>query len=178
MISDSEHEESNQFDDDFFASDKQTSKPKKQVKKKNASEPESLEKTKSRAQLQLLLLDDDNKQTDLDFNAKEILKSQKPSHRKKKNVCEGLQESFEIDLKDERFRDIYKHDFFIDTTNPKFKKTENMEKIRRAVRDSNVVDGDVAGIVDGRRELDVLVESAKRKSMLALKEKSKKVKII
>ena len=56
------------------------------------------------------------------FNAKEIIKAEKNSKRKRSKVVlhEDLQQEFEIDVTDVRFKSVLEHhDFAVDPTNAK-----------------------------------------------------------
>lgn len=61
---------------------------------------------------------------------------------KRKKEGEGLQESYQLDLKDPRFTAIYeRNEFAIDPTNPKYKKTKAMEEVLEERRKRRVGEG-------------------------------------
>ena len=97
----------------------------------------------SKEELELLMIpDEDTGISKIEhFDAKQIMKSEKNKKKKrgKKNLKEGhdLQETFEVNLQDDRFKDVFEsHHFAIDPTHPTFKKTKNMEKILEKKRAS------------------------------------------
>ncbi|TQN69281.1 Pre-rRNA-processing protein esf1 [Colletotrichum shisoi] len=143
------------FDDPFFTTDEPVaaSKTKTSVRKEErlakraAREAEEKEKAEQKAQLQLLMADEnDNEQAaHLDhFDMNEILKAEKLKKKKGKaakrlaakkaaaggdeNV--GLQQDFRMDVDDDRFKAVFEsHVYAIDPSNPKFKGTEAMQKL-------------------------------------------------
>lgn len=180
------------FDDPFFATDE----PKKatnsgmrreeRLKKREAREAEEKQKAAEKAQLQLLMADNhDEEAAHLDhFDIKEIQKAEKKKNKKKgkkgkkDEEAAGLQEDFQMDVDDDRFKAIFdEHEFAIDPSNPKFKATSGMKKLLEEGRKKRKNGGDGDG-GEGRREkkpkkatagdehtdLSRLVSSIKKKS--------------
>ncbi|KAI5820929.1 RNA-binding protein [Pyronema omphalodes] len=132
------------FDDPFFAEPAASNaalKKAEKEKKRQAKQAEAAEKESKRAELELLMADDDNilgrdgKKLS-HFDMKTIVKAEKQKkikkakHKKDLKEAEGLQEDFKIDVKDERFKAVFeRHDFAIDPTNARFMKTEATKKI-------------------------------------------------
>lgn len=136
------------FEDPFFAdAPTSTTNAKKEKKKKEKEQKAALaaEQASKRAELELLMMDD-NAATREDgtklqhFDMKQIIKSEKAKKNKKgakkrsreaeEAMEEGAQPDFEIDVKDPRFAAVYeKHEFAIDPTNPRFTKTSAMKKM-------------------------------------------------
>ncbi|TDZ54283.1 Pre-rRNA-processing protein esf1 [Colletotrichum trifolii] len=139
------------FDDPFFQSEEPPKKTKTAVRKEErlakraVREAEEKEKAEQKAQLQLLMADDEvggDGAGHLDhFDMNEILRAEKLKKKKgkkgknKKAAADdeekvGLQEGFNIDVGDDRFKAVFEsHEFAIDPSNPKFKATENMQKL-------------------------------------------------
>lgn len=187
------------FDDPFFdepATSNATLKRAAKEKRKEEKAKEAAEKASKRAELELLMADEDHilgqdGQKLSHFDMKQVVKAEKlkkvkKSKRKKVMVeAEGLQEDFEMDVKDPRFEAVFeRHDFAIDPTNPRFVKTEGTKKLmeerrKRAATGAGREDG--APDEDGRDrkrkktsskegkvdELQSLVASLKKKSKLA-----------
>lgn len=85
------------------------------------------------SQEELSLLASGEKQPD-HFSMQAILKSEKASAKKKRQKKPGkedeLQDTFSIDVLDERFKAVHEdHNFAIDPSNPHFKKTKAMAKL-------------------------------------------------
>lgn len=130
---------------------------------------------KGKAQLELLLDDEDGK---AHFSLKKIQEAEnltKKSKRKRKlkeKIIEQKQSlpDFEINVNDERFSALYNsHLYNIDPSNPNFKKTKNMEKLieeklRRRPTDSPAVEESQAKKCKQDAELSLLVKSIKRKT--------------
>ncbi|KAI8929940.1 hypothetical protein BC831DRAFT_441650 [Entophlyctis helioformis] len=116
------------------------------------------EEAKSRAELELLLMDDNEGQTQSHsrhFDMKAVLKGEKDAGKKgkakaklsKKKAKElagagETQDDFSLDVADPRFSAVLEsHQFAIDPTNPQFKKTKGMdallEKRRKMVAESD-----------------------------------------
>ncbi|KAK6202422.1 uncharacterized protein RJT21DRAFT_19641 [Scheffersomyces amazonensis] len=108
-------------------------KASKNNKKNNKKSKKSNEvDEKSKAELELLMMDDEN--NDDHFNMKDVIKAEKQKSKKNKKSksvdSEFTQDNFEADLNDPRFKEIFEsHDYAIDPTNSEFKKTETMKKI-------------------------------------------------
>ncbi|KAI1775028.1 hypothetical protein F4818DRAFT_58872 [Hypoxylon cercidicola] len=150
------------FDDPFFTTDepikksKHAEKKEERRKRREAKEAEAAENAAQKAQLERLMADDSKEAAEhLDhFDMNEITRAEKQKSKKykkkgKKNVEDhgGLQEGFEIDVKDNRFKAVFdSHEFAIDPSNPKYKATQGMKQLleeRRKKRkgDSDGMDG-------------------------------------
>lgn len=75
--------------------------------------------------------DEDNKQH---FNLKDIIEKEKPKKKKKRSKKtqdeDKMEDTFEVDVKDQRFDAIYSsHHFAIDPSDPQFKRTKSMQAI-------------------------------------------------
>ena len=132
-----------QLDDSEFEPPEPTvAKPQKKSKQTQPKEDDS----KSRAELELLLMDDQESQS-RHFDVKSVLKSEKQLKQKKKKkapkITGDTQDDFQMDTQDPRFADILaSHHFAIDPTNPQFKKTKNMDKLlqmRRSHQSEEIV---------------------------------------
>lgn len=112
---------------------KKDKKGKKDRKKKLAQDVDE----KSKAELELLLMDEDNERAKQDhFDMRDIVKAEKDRKKKKKKNKgkkydeDMIQDSFTPDLNDDRFKEVFEsHDYAIDPTSSEFKKTELMKKI-------------------------------------------------
>jgi hypothetical protein len=185
------------FNDPFFDEPVQSNaalKKAEKQKKREAKAAEAAEKASKRAELELLMEDDeqilgkDGKKL-AHFDMKQVVKAEKLKKVKKSKLkkkaleqAEGLQDDFEIDVKDPRFGAVFeRHDFAIDPTNPRFINTENTKKLmeekrkRTAARAGGDKDGapeegrevkrKKTGPDGGKKdELSRLVQSLKKKS--------------
>lgn len=110
---------------------KEDKEPETKSTKKSKKHPEV--DTKSKAELELLMMNENDEQEDHHFNMKDVIKSEKKKnkkHKNKKQDDENTQQDFEIDLNDDRFKEIFENrDYNIDPTNTDFKKTKTMKKI-------------------------------------------------
>lgn len=162
------------FDDPFFndskEDDKQSKKKNKQKKKEKEENltQEDLElQEKEQAKLKLLMMDEDDHRhhfslEDLlekeDLGNKKKMKKKKKKEAQEKSEAADDQDTFTMDLNDERFADVYKsHLFNIDPSAPEFKNTKGTkslieEKLLRRKRGELVVESAVP-------------ESAKRKRL-------------
>ncbi|ORZ08882.1 hypothetical protein BCR42DRAFT_424202 [Absidia repens] len=109
-------------------------KEKKKNKKKKLTKEERMEQKRQKAELELLMDDDQTKGEG--FNMKDVLKLEKlekkkgKKSRKEKELLESAKDDFEINVQDPRFAALQdSHHFAIDPTNPQFKKTKNMKKL-------------------------------------------------
>ncbi|KAI1739604.1 hypothetical protein F4680DRAFT_422132 [Xylaria scruposa] len=140
-----EPEEDLGFDDPFFMTDEPV-KPSKSAERKEErrrrreeKEAAAAENAAQKAQLEKIMADDSKNQAEhLDhFNMDEITKAEKKKSKKGKkkgkNQVEdhgGLQEGFEMDVNDDRFKAVFEsHEFAIDPSNPKYKSTPGMKKL-------------------------------------------------
>ncbi|KAI8807850.1 hypothetical protein BJ742DRAFT_300062 [Cladochytrium replicatum] len=148
------------------------------------------ESNHNKAELELLLMNSGDTADGADirhFDAQSILKAERHKSKKAKlqkkdknkiDQAEGLQESFDIDTQDPRFKDILQsHHFAIDTTNPSFKKTAAMSKLLEARRETkysdkpdvskNRSDAKISAATEQSMPLlSSLVASIKRKSVI------------
>ncbi|RPB00885.1 hypothetical protein L873DRAFT_1804656 [Choiromyces venosus 120613-1] len=184
------------FDDPFFAdapASKSAEKKEKKRKDREAKAAEAAENASKRAELELLMADEDaDADADADgkklhhFDMKQIVKAEKNKgkkgkHRKADPEPEGIQDGFEIDVKDPRFAAVYeKHEFAIDPTNPRFVKTKAMGKLleerRNRTQKRNGDDGEKG---EGERKRQKVDKGGKDKDELkrlvqSLKSKAKK----
>lgn len=134
------------FDDPFFAApehDKAASNALRKEEKKKKREQRAAEEAASaaqRAELELLLVDD-KKAGIKHFDMTEIEKAEKQARKSGKKGKKGAKKAeaaeqeatrddFEMDVKDPRFSNLFEsHEFAIDPTNPRFKKTEGMKAL-------------------------------------------------
>ncbi|KIW33252.1 uncharacterized protein PV07_00119 [Cladophialophora immunda] len=144
------------FDDPFFAepsaaSEKAASKKlrkEERLKKKKEREAEEEADRKQRAELELLMADDDADEAGPDgakkrirhFDMREIQKAEKeerkknkkkkPKAAKKGDAPEDAPDAFQVDTSDPRFSRLFEsHEYAIDPTNPKFKGTKAMRAL-------------------------------------------------
>ncbi|KAF3169409.1 pre-rRNA-processing protein esf1 [Orbilia oligospora] len=131
------------FNDPFFENPEKVnadSKKAKKQKQREDKEKTAAEQAAKREELEALMAKD--KTSELQhFNMNDILKREKLAKlkgkaakrmAKKKGVkeAEGLQDDYKMDVSDPRFSAIYeKTEFAIDPTNPRYKKTQAMEKV-------------------------------------------------
>ncbi|KAK2031320.1 hypothetical protein LX32DRAFT_637315 [Colletotrichum zoysiae] len=158
------------FDDPFFTTEepaaatksKTSVRKEERLAKRAAREAEEKEKAEQKAQLQLLMADenDNGQAAHLDhFDMNEILKAEKLKKKKGKAAKKlaakraaaaadgdekvGLQEDFKMDVDDERFKAVFEsHEYAIDPSNPKFKGTEAMKKLLEEGRKKRKAGGD------------------------------------
>ncbi|EMG49758.1 hypothetical protein G210_5396 [Candida maltosa Xu316] len=110
-----------------------TEKPSKSKKNSKKGRPELDEKSK--AELELVLMDNQDGNNKEHFSMKDVIKSEKQKKNKKnkknKNIDEEMvQDNFVASLDDDRFKEVFEsHEFAIDPTNSEFKQTETMKKI-------------------------------------------------
>ncbi|XP_013164302.1 PREDICTED: ESF1 homolog [Papilio xuthus] len=177
------------MNDPYFAEEFEKSefKKKKDMKAKKGQKDEKdseddEEEEKRRAELELLLDDeDDGKQH---FSLKKIQESEnidKKSKRKKKLKAKMKEQKeslpdFEINLNDQRFNALYNsHLYNIDPSDPNFKKTKNMEKLiqeklKRRPAESPAEQSQPKKSKEDA-ELSVLVKSLKQKTKNVIKNK-------
>ncbi|KAH8754927.1 pre-rRNA-processing protein-like protein ESF1 [Hyaloscypha sp. PMI_1271] len=147
------------FDDPFFATDEvikekasKSLRKEERLKKREAKAKEAAARASQRAELELLMVDNSTEApSHLEhFDINEIARAEKARRKKgkKKDIVEGgkrggLQEGFEIDVGDERFKNLFEsHEFAIDPSNPKFKGTEGMKRLLEEGRRKRGVEGD------------------------------------
>ncbi|EFE38694.1 hypothetical protein TRV_06620 [Trichophyton verrucosum HKI 0517] len=135
-----EAEEDLGFDDPFFTAPeldavkaaKQRKEDRKKLQEQRRAEEEA--SASKRAELELLMMDDEKSTPISHFDMNEIEKAQKRArksskHRKgKKSVVETMPvDNFEMNVKDPRFQSLFEsHEYAIDPTNPRFKQTTGM----------------------------------------------------
>ncbi|VVC41219.1 NUC153 [Cinara cedri] len=134
--------------------EKQKLKRELNMTKDNETDSENESKlNKQQAELELLLMDEEPSEKH-HFNMKRIQEEKTKSSKKKKNkkniIQKDTDDTFSVDVKDDRFSALYtSHLFNIDPTDPKFKKTKGMEAFicekasRRQLYDSEKVDTEV-----------------------------------
>ncbi|GAB1319402.1 pre-rRNA-processing protein esf1 [Madurella fahalii] len=183
------------FDDPFFTSEpvqpsKSTIRKEERLKKRAAREKEEAENAAQKAQLELLMADENGGGAHLDhFDMKEIMRAEKQKGKKKKKGKKGsedqggLQEDFAMDVEDSRFKAVFEnHEFAIDPSNPKFKATQGMKKLLEEGRKKRKAGPDESpnGKKDERSskkakaggdagELSSLVDAVKRKAKASSK---------
>ncbi|KAJ5489484.1 hypothetical protein N7539_004374 [Penicillium diatomitis] len=128
------------FDDPFFddPSGKTTSAARRKEEKRKKREERAAEEAASaaqRAELELLMLDDEKAKIQ-HFDMNEIEKAEKQARRKGKGKAKGknkqitVQDDFNVDVNDPRFSRLFEsHEFAIDPTNPRFKATSGMKAL-------------------------------------------------
>lgn len=176
------------FDDPFFTAE-EPSKPTKsalrkeeRLKKREAKEEQEKQDAAEKAQLELLMADNANDDgAHLDhFDMNEIIRAEKQKGKKKKKKGKhavedrgGLQDDFQMDVGDSRFKAVFEnHEFAIDPSNPKFKATHGMKKLLEEGRKKRKTADDEETVVrqEGtskkakRDDLGGLVASIKKKS--------------
>ncbi|KAM0346726.1 hypothetical protein ACHAPU_005441 [Fusarium lateritium] len=134
------------FDDPFFtsaepaAASKTSVRKADRIKKREAREAAEAEDKLQKKKLESVMADVNEDQADhLDhFDMNEILRLEKAKRKKgkakKKALAKesrgGLQEEFDMDVGDDRFKAVFEsHEYAIDPSNPKFKATEGMQKL-------------------------------------------------
>ncbi|KAF4998300.1 hypothetical protein FGRMN_3349 [Fusarium graminum] len=134
------------FDDPFFTSaepaavSKTSVRKADRIKKREAREAAEAEDKLQKKKLESVMADANEDQADhLDhFDMNEILRLEKAKRKKgkakKKALAKesrgGLQEEFNMDVGDDRFKAVFEsHEYAIDPSNPKFKATEGMQKL-------------------------------------------------
>ncbi|CAF4881715.1 unnamed protein product [Pieris macdunnoughi] len=168
------------MNDPYFAEEFNKPEFKKSKDKKKVLESEESEDERNKAELELLLDEDDGKRH---FSLKKIQESEitsKKSKRKKK-LKEKMKEQketvsdFDIDLNDKRFAALYEsHHYNIDPSDPNFKKTKNMEKLiheKLKRRPADLPDSTEPKRSKEDIELNLLVKNIKRKTKGVLKNK-------
>ncbi|KAK5633019.1 hypothetical protein RRF57_008733 [Xylaria bambusicola] len=152
-----EPEEDLGFDDPFFTTDepakisKSAERKEERQRRREEKEAAAAESAAQKAYLEKIMADDTKDQADhLDhFNMDEITRAEKKKLKKGKrgkNKVEdhgGLQEGFDMDVNDSRFKAVFEsHEFAIDPSNPKFKSTPGMKKLLEEGRKKRKNKGD------------------------------------
>lgn len=136
-------------------------------KSEKTVEDEEKDEERSKAELELLMMDEGEKQPQ-HFNMKDIVKAEKKKGKKSRGKEEVVQDNFEADLSDPRFKEVFEdHDFAIDPTSSEFKGTNTMKKIlkERSNRKTKRSDkrSDKRTKDESKGELSSLVEKIKRR---------------
>lgn len=175
------------FDDPFFTTEapvptKAALRKEERLKKRAAREAEEAEHAAEKAELELLMADDNGGAANVEhFDMKEIMRAEKLKNKNKKKAGKatvdhgGLQEDFDMDVQDDRFKAVFEsHEFAIDPSNPKFKATGGMKKILEEGRKKRKAGDDGEAPEDKRQgakkvkgeaeELESLIKSVKRKA--------------
>ncbi|XP_006983740.1 ESF1 homolog [Peromyscus maniculatus bairdii] len=123
------------MNDPYFAEEvKKIGIKKKSTKsaKDNTSSEEKTELEKQKAEMALLVMDEEE-DSKKHFNYDKIVEHQNLSKKKKKQLMkkkELVEDDFEVNVSDTRFQAMYtSHLFNLDPSDPNFKKTKAMEKI-------------------------------------------------
>ncbi|KAI0099021.1 hypothetical protein GGR51DRAFT_403947 [Nemania sp. FL0031] len=188
-----EPEEDLGFDDPFFTTDepvkasKSAERKEERRRRREEKEATAAEDAAQKAQLEKIMADGSENQAEhLDhFNMNEITRAEKKKSKKFKKKGKkqdedhgGLQEGFEMNVNDDRFKAVFEdHEFAIDPSNPKFKATPGMKKLLeegRKKRKNKSDDFDAPPEVSGKAkkqkikttddELSSLVESIRQKA--------------
>ncbi|SCW02290.1 LAFE_0F03180g1_1 [Lachancea fermentati] len=149
----------------------------KSKKSELASGNDSHSSEKTKAELELLMMSDDeddnstlNKKAH--FNMNEIIRSEKEQGKKSKYQKKEriVEDGFKPDLNDPRFSEVFEdHDFAIDPSQPEFKGTAAMKEILKERRKRNKNHSKKRKVEnstgkDNKSELNSLVAKLKRKS--------------
>ena len=160
------------FSDPFFAApthDKAATtsqrKAEKRLKREQRAADEAAAATK-RAELELLMVDDKTGSRDMQhFDINEIAKAEsvlakkkkkkskdKLSEREKDALAAKERDQFKINVRDERFRDVFeKSEYAIDPSHPRYKGTEGMRELLEEGRRKRKVGGEEVEEVDEER---------------------------
>lgn len=148
------------MNDEYFAEELKNSKSLSRKKEKRDNEDNSVssdqEDERRKAELELLLMDQDENGDKKHFNMKEIEENATMSKSKRKRLSkkkksaqeETKNDDFEVDVKDPRFTALFtSHHFNIDPADPHYRKTKGTEalvseKLKRRV------DADATGAED------------------------------
>lgn len=162
------------FAEEFNKPEFKNKKSKTKTQSQKEDDQNSSDEDKRKAELELLIDEDDGKQH---FSLKKIQEAEnisKKSKRKRKLKEKIKQQNeavpdFEINLEDNRFAALYEsHLFNIDPTDPNFKKTKNMEKLIQEKLKRRPTDDPVPEHKSKKSkedaELNVLVKNIKRKT--------------
>ncbi|KJZ77820.1 hypothetical protein HIM_02997 [Hirsutella minnesotensis 3608] len=135
------------FDDPFFTAEDPNAAPSKtsirkeeRRKKREARQAAEAESAEQKALLSKVMAEgtDGAAAERVDhFDLGEILRAEKAAKKKGKqkkgqesSVRDGLQQDFEMDVQDDRFKAVFdSHEFAIDPSNPKYKATGGMKKL-------------------------------------------------
>lgn len=152
------------FDDPFFAAgsnskeksqNTKASSKEERLKRREEKNKQEAARQSEKAELELLMeqggAGDDHGHFDIDAihraekaKGKKHAKSNKGKnrHSDQGGAATGLQPGFEMNVEDDRFRNVFEsHEFAIDPSNPRFKGTEGMKKLLAEGRRKRVDDG-------------------------------------
>jgi hypothetical protein len=134
-----DQDEEDPWNDPFFAADPEDAKSAKadkkaqKAKKRAEKEKEEAAEAAERANLELLMVDDEEGGKVRHFNMNEIAKAEKvkkKGKKKSKDQAVIIDDDFKLDTTDPRFAKLYEsHEFAIDPTNPRFKGTSGMKAL-------------------------------------------------
>ncbi|XP_018319855.1 ESF1 homolog [Agrilus planipennis] len=173
------------FNDPYFKEEFQNAEfqPKNKKNKIVSTENDDINNQK-KAELELLLLDEDDDKKH--FSLKKIQEADETLNRKRKNKSkksesENLEkeDNFQINVNDERFSALYSsHHFNLDPTDPHFKRTKGMEllveeKLKRRSSNISHINNEKKKLKTDKigTELSMLVKSVKQKTKLLTKRK-------
>ncbi|KAF2121089.1 hypothetical protein BDV96DRAFT_609315 [Lophiotrema nucula] len=175
------------WNDPFFDSNPEAAKAlereeKKSKKQQKREEREKAEKqsAEERAQLELLMVDDEGSKVQ-HFDMNDIIKSEKAKKKSKKHKDKPVavvNDDFKLDVTDPRFAKLYEsHEYAIDPTNPKYKSTEGMKALLeegRKKRKRHTDDGEPVAPKKSKKQVDVSGDADDLKKLAArVKAKSK-----
>lgn len=159
------------MNDEYFAEELKNSKSLSRKKEKKDNEDNSVssdqEDERRKAELELLLMDQDENGGKKHFNMKEIEENATMSKSKRKRLSkkkksaqeETKNDDFEVDVKDPRFTALFtSHHFNIDPADPHYRKTKGTEalvgeKLKRRVDADATGAEDVSEIIKYSRRL-------------------------
>jgi hypothetical protein len=152
-----DQDEEDPWNDSFFDVDpdsamppKTESKKSKKARKREEQEEEE-KKATERANLELLMVDDEDSNV-RHFDMNDIIKAEKikkKSKKKSKGEIAAVDDDFNINTNDPRFAKLYEsHEFAIDPTNPRFKATSGMNALLEEGRKKRKRDRDDGTGVD------------------------------
>ena len=123
-----------EFGDEFKNAEDSDKKSKKKKNKKKLDEEDQLGNDAENNGLGLMIMDSDDEKNH--FNFKDIVEKETKSgkskkwKKKKKEASKPVEDTFAVDVADERFGALFNRaEFNIDPTESNYKKTKNMEKI-------------------------------------------------
>lgn len=155
------------FNDPFFTDPTASAKAERAARasekatKRAAREAAAVEAESRKAELELLMAGDASEPAVSHFDMREIEKAEKQSRKKgkaakkgKKNkAADAVEDEFKVETEDPRFKALFEsHEYAIDPTNPRFKKTKGMETLLEEGRKKRKARGDEEGDGDSVRE--------------------------
>ena len=170
-------DEEDPFNDPFFndpttaAATEKTARKADKAKKRAERDAADAEAASRRAELELLMADDDaNGEGVRHFDMREIEKAEKEARRKgknkgkktKKTAEDAAKDDFKVQAEDPRFKALFdSHEYAIDPTNPRFKSTEGMKSLLEEGRKKRKMEDREAG--DGEEGVAVAKKNKKGK---------------